>query len=73
MRNRYLLTVLISPLVLYSHASWAQQVIKGRVTDAKKSPLPNLTVLVKGTTNGTLTDLNGDYSIPVPDGNSTLD
>ena len=37
--------------------------ITGKVTDSSGSPLPGVTVVVKGTTNGTITDLNGNYFI----------
>jgi TonB-linked SusC/RagA family outer membrane protein len=38
--------------------------IKGKVTDSKGIPMPGVTVMVKGTSNGTITDNNGDYSLP---------
>ncbi|MFV0521754.1 MAG: SusC/RagA family TonB-linked outer membrane protein [Mangrovibacterium sp.] len=43
----------------------AQQgkVIKGKVVDEKKIPLPGVTVVVKGTTNGAVTDIDGNYSL----------
>jgi len=43
----------------------------GRVTDPKGEPLPGVTVLVKGTTNGTSTGPDGSFSLSVPE-NSTL-
>ncbi|MFC3417850.1 SusC/RagA family TonB-linked outer membrane protein [Algoriphagus hitonicola] len=44
--------------------SWAQQVrITGKVSDANNAPLPGATVLVKGTTRGTVSDVDGAYSI----------
>ncbi len=47
--------------------------IKGTVTSAVDgSALPGVTVLVKGTTNGTTTDFNGKYSIEVSSNTSTL-
>lgn len=46
--------------------------VKGIVTDTKGEPLPGVSVSVKGTTQGTVTDFNGQYSIDVPTGNSTL-
>lgn len=39
------------------------QNVTGRVTDSSKNPLPGVTVLVKGTSKGTVTDLNGSYSL----------
>ena len=38
--------------------------ISGRVTDSSGSLLPGVTVVVKGTTQGTITDTNGNFSIP---------
>jgi TonB-linked SusC/RagA family outer membrane protein len=40
-----------------------QQEIKGTVTGADNSPLPGVSILVVGTTNGTETDFDGNYSI----------
>lgn len=41
-----------------------QNSITGKVTDAGGELLPGVTVVVKGTTRGTVTDLNGNYGIP---------
>ena len=43
--------------------SFAQPVVSGRVIDSDGQPLPGVYVLVSGTTNGTMTDDNGSYSI----------
>jgi TonB-linked SusC/RagA family outer membrane protein len=49
-----------------------QKQITGTVTDEKGNPMPGVTVVVKGTTAGTLTDASGKYTIAnVPSG-STL-
>jgi len=45
--------------------------ITGRVTDTKGEGLPGVTVLVKGTTNGTTTGADGSYTIDAP-ANATL-
>jgi len=42
--------------------------VTGRVLDENGEPLPGATVLVVGTTLGTVTDLDGNFSITVPDG-----
>jgi len=47
------------------------RVVRGQVTDESKEPIPGTTVIVKGTTTGTTTDLDGNYNISVPE-NSTL-
>ncbi len=46
--------------------------VKGKVLDAKGDPLGGVSVLVKGTTTGVSTDVNGAFSINVPDGKSIL-
>lgn len=40
-----------------------QKSVSGKVTDTTGAGLPGVSVVVKGTTNGTITDLNGNYSI----------
>ncbi|NOY97162.1 MAG: SusC/RagA family TonB-linked outer membrane protein [Chlorobi bacterium] len=40
--------------------------ISGKVTDENGGPLPGVTVIVKGTTNGTVTDRDGGYSLTIP-------
>ena len=47
-------------------------VITGRVTDESGQPLPGVTVLVKGTTQGTVTNANGNYTITNVPENATL-
>ncbi|MDF2432602.1 MAG: TonB-dependent starch-binding outer membrane protein SusC [Mucilaginibacter sp.] len=47
-------------------------VIKGTVTDDKGATLPGVSVTVKGTTTGVITDVNGKYTITVPAGGKTL-
>ncbi len=46
--------------------------ISGVVTDAKGSPLVGVNVVIKGTTVGTITDINGKYTLQVPNQNATL-
>ena len=50
------------------------KVITGTVTSAVagEGPIPGVTVMVKGTTIGALTDVNGKYSITVPTNATTL-
>jgi TonB-linked SusC/RagA family outer membrane protein len=47
-------------------------VVTGRVTDESANAIPGANVLIKGTTVGTSTDVDGRFSITVPDENSTL-
>lgn len=39
------------------------KLVTGKVTDSSGSPLPGVSVVLKGTTNGTITDSNGNYSL----------
>ncbi|PZX55478.1 TonB-linked SusC/RagA family outer membrane protein [Algoriphagus ratkowskyi] len=59
-------------LLLSVSNGYAQDVqVKGTVYDETGQPLPGTTILVKGTTRGTTSDLDGKYSISTP-ANGTL-
>ena len=47
-------------------AQWAQQAnaVDGIVTDANGEPIIGASIVIKGTTNGTITDLDGKFSLP---------
>lgn len=47
-------------------AQWAQQAntVEGIVTDANGEPIIGASIVIKGTTNGTITDLDGKFSLP---------
>ncbi len=49
-----------------------ERTIKGRVKDEKGVGLPGVTVLVKGTLRGSITDSNGGFSIEIPEQNTIL-
>ena len=49
-----------------------QRTITGTVTDEKGNPMIGVNVIVTRTTQGTMTDLSGKYSIDVPAGNNNL-
>jgi TonB-linked SusC/RagA family outer membrane protein len=46
--------------------------VKGRVLDEKGEGVPGASITVKGTTTGTITDADGNFSLEVPDEKSTL-
>ncbi len=48
------------------------QVVSGVVTDEKGEPLIGVNVSVKGTTKGTITDINGKFTLQVPGPNESL-
>ncbi len=48
---------------------WAQRQVTGTVTDAADgTPLPGVNISEKGTTKGTITDINGSYTLSVSEG-----
>ena len=51
---------------------YAQNTVTGTVTDDAGESLPGVSVLVKGTTVGTMTLADGTYTVDVPDGSNTL-
>ena len=55
-------------LLLLSPAAFAQAVLSGKVTDSGGSALAGVTVLVKGTSNGTMTAPDGTYSLKAKEG-----
>lgn len=69
--KRVLLTLLMSVLVcVYIQAQ--TRTVSGKVTDETGQPLPQVTVLLKGTTTGTPTDADGNFRLSVPDAGGTL-
>ncbi len=75
MKNTFLSfrTLLLFLAWAFAFQAFAQEIqVTGKITDAKEgSTLPGATVLVKGTTTGTLTDIDGNFTIKVNTG-STL-
>ncbi|GGF25485.1 SusC/RagA family TonB-linked outer membrane protein [Echinicola rosea] len=49
-----------------------EKTVTGKITDEDGVTLPGVSVLVKGTTTGTVSDIDGNYSIEVPEGEATL-
>ena len=49
-----------------------QNIVSGTVADPQGEPLPGVNVIIKGTTNGTITDFEGKYSIGISDQEATL-
>ncbi|MBK7475701.1 MAG: TonB-dependent receptor [Haliscomenobacter sp.] len=52
--------------------AWAQRIITGTVTDVGGESLIGASVFAKGTTVGTVTDVDGTYSLQIPAGVTTL-
>ena len=69
-KQKILLILLLLSLGVYLSA---QNVIKGTIkSDDDKDGLVGASVLVKGTTQGTITDVNGNFELSVPDTKSAV-
>ena len=59
--------ILLSNFILL--AAYGQTVmVNGTLKDPEGSPLPGVNIIIKGTTQGTVTDIDGNYSIEAPVG-----
>jgi TonB-linked SusC/RagA family outer membrane protein len=65
--------LLLAVVMSFSNGVYAQQkTIQGKITDSGNSSLPGVSVVVKGTTIGTVTDVDGVYTLAVPADATTL-
>jgi TonB-dependent starch-binding outer membrane protein SusC len=64
---------LVLSLVLFALGfAIAQRTVTGTIADQKGEPMVGASVLVKGTTTGVVSDIDGKYSLNVPAGATTL-
>ena len=60
-------------LLLFTNVLFAQQrTVTGKITDPNNLPVAGATVSVKGTNVATGTDVNGNFTITVPNGRNSL-
>jgi len=75
-RNVLALFVLLSLIFptknLYAQQNNAEKVISGVVSDKVGDPIPGTTVVAKGSNAGTITDINGNYTLKIPSNATTL-
>ncbi|MFL1010970.1 TonB-dependent receptor [Flavisericum labens] len=70
----YGISLFVSLLSFQSTFSQEKAVIKGVITDAElKGPLPGANIIVVGTSNGTTTDFNGEYTLFVSSGSFEIE
>lgn len=55
-------------LTVIAFSAMAQRTVSGKVTDDTGEALPGVNVVIKGTTTGVTTDLDGNYRLSVDDG-----
>ncbi len=68
--KKYLLFVMMWSLIL---VVWAQRTITGTVIGSDDQEwLPGVTIIEKGTSNGTITNFDGSYTIQIPEDGATL-
>ncbi|MBN1599171.1 MAG: carboxypeptidase-like regulatory domain-containing protein [Bacteroidales bacterium] len=60
------------PEISYSPDASAGMVVSGQIIDEDGSPLPGVNVVEKGTTNGAITDVNGNFQLTMKDTASSL-
>lgn len=71
--KRFLPYCLLVVLIAFNSIAFAQQkTVHGTVTDETGLPLPGVSVVVKGTTNGTITNADGNYTLGNVPENATL-
>jgi len=70
MKRILLLSIVFS--FAFALSSWAQRTVSGKVTDEGGEGLPGVNVVIKGTTTGVTTDLDGNYKISIADDNAIL-
>jgi len=58
--------IVVILLILGQSFAFSQQTISGVIVDDKNIPVIGAAIYVKGTTIGTVTDIDGKYSVTVP-------
>lgn len=70
---RKLKLLLLGAFLLSGQIAWSQKTITGNVTDSKDgNPLAGVSVLVKGASSGTVTNMDGNFTLTIPEKASTL-
>ena len=59
-------------LLAFSFTVQAQHSIRGVVNDDTGEPLPGVNIVLKGTTTGAMTDIDGKFQLSAPNGSGTL-
>ncbi len=70
--TRHLCLIFLLPLLILSTSSMYGQTVSGLVSDIDGNALPGVTVLIKGTAQGAVTDNDGIYELSIEDPEATL-
>ena len=72
MKRKIFQMLLLGMCVLFTSNTFSQVKVSGVVKSSSGELLPGATIVVKGTTAGVVTDLDGKYSLTVPNNQSVL-
>ncbi len=67
-RTKIILLILLFPVLLFAQ----ERTITGKVTENSGEGIPGVSIVIKGTSSGTITNVDGDYSISKISENTTL-
>ena len=59
------INLLVGLFLVFSNFIFAQSEVSGNISDSDGNPIPGVTIIIDGTTNGTTSDFDGNYSISV--------
>ena len=68
MKNLLLLTLFMA----FAHNSFAQKTLSGKITNENGQSISGASLYIKNSMDGTLTDLEGQYQLSLPEKESTL-
>lgn len=63
---------ILSLLLMSAVSVFAQNMVRGSVIDSNAEPIPGASIMIKGTKDGVITDIDGRFAIGVPDSKSVI-
>ena len=72
MKKHLLKTICVAFLLAISLGADAQMTVRGTVVDATGEPVIGANIVVKGSTQGTITDFDGNYELEAADGSAVI-
>jgi len=58
--------------IAFSFASAQQRTVTGKVSSSEEGPIPGVNIVIRGTVQGAVSDVDGNYSIDVPGPDAVL-
>ncbi len=72
MKKNVLKFLFMAIFSVFAMSSFGQGTLTGKITDTEGEALPGVNIMEKGTTNGTITDVNGNFSLKVTKNSGTI-